>query len=186
MKFIGQNIFDQKTLLKDGYLDYSSLSTSAASNSQVVTVNTSTGQIKKSSNFSPFGYHGYDGYITILPSDFMVNEEDSDGGAFLVYDDSTRGVKSMGDGNDIWAFVNIPNTATATAVTIYGAQPDSVTVYKSFFTKNTADASLGSGNINTAIDITDTASTDKNFLVIAVSMSTSQYVYGGYITIAKV
>ena len=50
MKFIGQNIFDQKTLLKDGYLDYSSLSTSAASNSQVVTVNTSTGQIKKSSN----------------------------------------------------------------------------------------------------------------------------------------
>tara|TARA_R100000458_G_scaffold19814_2_gene17534 strand:- start:3174 stop:3758 length:585 start_codon:yes stop_codon:yes gene_type:complete len=190
IKSIGQRIFSFITKFKEEvYLKGSSGSTSTT-----VVVKEADGRLGTNGTFQSKGHHGYSGFIQILPSDFMVNEEDTDAGSFVVYDDSARGVTTLGDGNDLWAFVPIPAFSTATTVTIYGSDTSSVACYKTSFKKNTADSSLGTGNVGTAINISDTTAstsselesdTDDAFCIgVKVTPANEETrVYGGLITI---
>ena len=192
IKYIGQRIFSFITKFRnDVYLK--SISASA---STTAIVKDTDGKLGLYGNFQNRGHHGYVDFIQIIPSNFMVNEEDTDAGSFVIYDDSARGVTTLGDGNDLWAFVSLPWRSIATALTIYGSDTSAVTCYKSFFTKNTADASLGTGNVNTTINITDiAAATSAEFGNVdaangwcigikIVPANADTRIYGGLLTIS--
>jgi len=86
---------------------------------------------------------------------------------------------------ELFAFVSIPEGMTATHVMIYDKNDLAVEVFEAQINATTM-TSKGSGNANTIIDITDVASTSKNFLAIQVTTTsaTNDKVYGGEVTIA--
>mgnify|MGYP006408096281 CR=1 FL=1 len=127
----------------------------------------------------------YGSTIKILPSDFMINDDAASPLSFK--DGSNSGVHVNDAANEVIAFVTIPEGMKATLVDVYGTHNKTLKVWApdlnaSFdFTGTT----LGTGAMNTQLDITDTNATATNYLAIQVTLTaTSQRIWGGVVTIA--
>ena len=126
-------------------------------------------------------------YVKILPRDFMINDDGSDE-ALNFKDSSNSGVQVGTAAQEMLATVNIPYGTTATHVTIWGSNTGkTVEVYECGIATNGIGSVIGTGLDNgSAIDITDTASTSTNYLLILVKVTaTSQRVYGGQVTLTQ-
>ena len=114
------------------------------------------------------GWHGSRNLIKILPRDFIA-------------DDGGRSFSTQ----PMYASVPIPTGFKATEVIIYGSATSAVTVYEADINSKTV-TSRGTGNIGTAIDITDVTADATNYLLIELAQASGEEVYGGGVTIAAV
>jgi len=128
----------------------------------------------------------YGNTIKILPSDFMINDDAASPLSFK--DGANSGVHVNDAASEAIAFVTIPEGMTATLVDVYGTHNRTlkvweVNVHESFdFTSST----IGTGALNTQLNITDTDATEDNYLAIQVTLTaTSQRIWGGRVTIAS-
>jgi len=126
--------------------------------------------------------------IKLIPSDFMANDDGGNtkfGVGYVEAAGSLYGMRTANNATELFAFVSIPEGMTATHVMIYDKNDLAVEVFEAQINATTM-SSKGSGNANTIIDITDVASTSKNFLAIQVTTTsaTNDKVYGGEVTIA--
>ena len=127
------------------------------------------------------GWHGSTTRVKILHGDFIPD----DGGRPVQIEDATGGtrrLKSHGT-NPMFASVPIPTGYTATAVYVYGSDTSNMFVYEADINSATV-TSKGTGNIGTELNITDVESDTTNYILIEVAQGSSEYVYGGYMTIA--
>ena len=151
-----------------------------------------------SDSFGPLEYKGGVYYITgvdpiymkILPRDFMVNDDSSASNLPpAVFSDGTNtGVHVEDTDQELIATVNIPYGTTATEVAIWASNTTKdVEVYEMDINANGKGSDLGTGTTNgSAIDITDTASTTTNYLMIIVKVSnTNHRVWGGSVTLTQ-
>ena len=125
-------------------------------------------------------------YKKILPRDFMVNEDVSPAAALEFKDASNTGLQVGDADQEMIATVNIPSGLTATEVYIWGSVTTKVVEVYAMSISANGKTSIGSGTTNgVAIDITDTAGTDTNYLMIIVKVTaTSNRIYGGKVTMA--
>ena len=127
----------------------------------------------------------YGSTIKILPSDFMINEDAASPLSFK--DGGNSGVHVNDTDSEAIAFITIPEGMKATLVDIYGTHAKTIKVWEvdlnaSF---NFAASTIGTGAMNTQLDITDTDATATNYLAIQVTLTaTTQRVWGGIVTIA--
>ena len=128
----------------------------------------------------------YGSTIKILPSDFMINDDAASPLSFK--DGSNSGIHVNDSSSEAIAFVTIPEGMKATLVDVYGTHAKTlkvweVDVHESFdFTGST----IGTGAMNTQLDITDTNATATNYLAVQVTLTaTSQRIWGGIVTIAS-
>lgn len=128
------------------------------------------------------GYLGNREKIKLIPSDFIAD----DVGRPLMIDDtgSNRFLESF-DTASMYASVVIPQGFKATTVIIYGSATSAVTVYEADINSKSV-TSKGTGNIGTAIDITDVTADSTNYLLIELAQASGEEVYGGEISIAIV
>ena len=130
------------------------------------------------------GYNGFPTTITILPSDF-INDEDEAQRALVIEEDTSGklGIRK-GTGGDMYATVAIPNGFEATHVRMYASATLNVAVFTGLVSTGVI-AALETGNTSAEIDITDTAGGATNFLWIRVTTTGgSDIVWGGVVTIA--
>ena len=127
----------------------------------------------------------YGSTIKILPSDFMINDDAASPLSFK--DGSNSGVHVNDSSSEAIAFVTIPEGMKATLVDVYGSHNKTLKVWEvdvnaSFdFTSTT----IGTGAMNTQLDITDTNATATNYLAVQVTLTaTTQRIWGGIVTIA--
>ena len=137
------------------------------------------------SEYAPASGKRYGSTIKILPSDFMINEDAAVPLSFK--DGSNSGVHINDTNNEAIAFITIPEGMMATHVDVYGTHNKTLKVWApdlnaSFdFTSST----IGTGSMNTQLDITDTNATATNYLAIQITLTaTTQRIWGGLVTIA--
>jgi len=125
--------------------------------------------------------------IKLIPSDFMANDDGGNenfGVGFVETAGGNYGMRTAGDAVKLFAFTSIPEGMKATDVIIYAKDAYGVEVFEAQINATTM-TSLGTGFAKTSINITDTASTLRNFLVIQVNTTVvTDRVYGGLVTIA--
>lgn len=122
-------------------------------------------------------------YIKILPSDFIPDDvgrpvqiNDSSSSRFLVSHSTAK----------MYASVDIPQGFKATAVDVYGSGTSNMTVYEANI-NNSSPTSLGNGSIGTTFTISSgLQSNDTNYLLIELSQTSLEKVYGGKVTISKI
>lgn len=130
-------------------------------------------------------------YITILPSDFMVNDDATSPAQFK--DAATSGLLVSDPANEAIAFIRIPTGKKAQYVDVWGTNNKNVEVYEMDVSANTnfttaTDLAGGIGVMNTRITLTsEVDSTSTNYLLILVKLtSTSNRIWGGKVTIADI
>ena len=129
-------------------------------------------------------------YLKILPRDFMVNDDATPADATpAVFGGGTNtGVSVEDTTQELIATVNIPYGTTATEVTVWASNTTKdVEVYEMTISANGKGSDIGTGTTNgSAIDITDTASTATNYLMIIVKVSSTNHrVWGGKVTLTQ-
>lgn len=129
-------------------------------------------------------------YIKILPNQFMVNDDASSPDITpAVFGDGTNtGVSVENTSQELIATVNIPYGTTATEVYVWASNTTkSVEVYEMSISANGKGSTIGTGTTNgSAIDITDTAATNTNYLMIKVLVSSTNHrVWGGKVTLTQ-
>ena len=120
--------------------------------------------------------------VKILPRDFIPD----DVGRPAMIDDtsSDRFLESFSTAK-LYANVEIPLGFKATHVHIYGSGTSAMTVYEADVNSKTV-TSKGTGNIGTNLNITDVTADATNYILIELAQTSSEEVYGGIMTIAKV
>ena len=120
--------------------------------------------------------------VKILPRDFIPD----DAGRPAMIDDtsSDRFLESFSTAK-LYANVEIPLGFKATHVHIYGSGTSAMTVYEADVNSKTV-TSKGTGNIGTNLNITDVTADATNYILIELAQTSSEEVYGGIMTIAKV
>ena len=129
-------------------------------------------------------------YMKILPRDFMVNDDvgSADTPPAVFGDGTNTGVSVEDTNQELIATVNIPYGTTATEVAIWGSNTTKdVEVYEMTISANGKGSVIGNGTTNgSAIDITDTAATSTNYLMIKVLVSSTNHrVWGGTVTLTQ-
>ncbi len=124
-------------------------------------------------------------YIKILASDFLANDDNTTYSVAWKDGSGTTGVIPEDGALELFAFVNLPYGKTATLVDIWGSNPKALNVYvHNVNTGGGMGTAIGTGTVNTQLNITDTASTATNFLVIKITTTaTSNRIYGGKVTL---
>ena len=130
----------------------------------------------------------YGSVIKLIPSDFMANDDGGNtkfGVGYVESAGALYGMRTANNATELFAFVSIPEGMKATHVDIFDKNDLAVEVFEAQINATTM-TSLGSGNANTTINITDVNSTAQNFLAIQVTTTsaTNDKVYGGQVTIA--
>ena len=119
-------------------------------------------------------------YINITPNEFSLTNR---AGTDVNTNDNGGSVRLSDSSQLMYAIKIIPQGTTATKVNIFGSSGFSFRVYSGEITTDTTTL-LGTGSVNTELDITDLVGTSRNYLAIEINTtSTSDEVYGGYITI---
>ena len=120
--------------------------------------------------------------VKIFAKDFIPD----DAGRPAMIDDtgSDRWLESHGTAK-LYANVEIPVGFKATHVHIYGSGTSAMTVYEADVNSKTV-TSKGTGNIGTNLNITDVNSDSTNYILIELAQTSSEEVYGGIMTIAKI
>ncbi len=129
-------------------------------------------------------------YVKILPSDFMVNDDASSPDITpAVFGDGTNtGVSVENTAQELIATVNIPSGTSATEVYIWGSNTTkSVEVYKMDINANGKGSTVGTGTTDgSAISIGTIASSDTNYLMIKVLVSSTNHrIWGGKVTLTQ-
>lgn len=129
-------------------------------------------------------------YVKILPDDFMVNDDASSPDITpAVFGDGTNtGVSVENTAQELIATVNIPSGTTATEVYIWGSNTTkSVEVYEMDINANGKGSTIGTGTTNgSAISIGTIASSDTNYLMIKVLVSSTNHrIWGGKVTLTQ-
>jgi hypothetical protein len=122
-------------------------------------------------------------FIKILPRDFIPDDvgrpvqiNDSSSSRFLVSHSTAK----------MYASVDIPQGFKATAVDVYGSGTSNMTVYAANINSG-SPTSLGNGSIGTTFTISSgLQSNSTNYLLIELSQTSLEKVYGGKITISKI
>jgi len=135
------------------------------------------------------GWHGSSTLIKIFPTEFKGNDVGRAIVQTRIEDDTanTLGVACNNASGALFAFNEIPSGFKATHVQVYTETTvtNGVEVY-SFNQTSGAITSVGTGNTNASIDITDVTSGATASIVIEVSPgSTDEMVFGADITIAS-
>ncbi len=124
--------------------------------------------------------------IKILPSDFIAD----DVGRPAQIDDvasNKRFLKSHSTAK-LYASIDIPLGFKATAVDVFGNGTSSMSVHVMSITSGSIAATVGNGSIGTTFNFSGTpvngSSTD--YLLIELAQTSSEQVYGGAVTIAKI
>jgi hypothetical protein len=129
-------------------------------------------------------------YVKILPNDFMVNDDASSPDITpAVFGDGTNtGVSVENTAQELIATVNIPSGTTATEVYIWGSNTTkSVEVYEMDINANGKGSTVGTGTTDgSAISIGTIASSDTNYLMIKVLVSSTNHrIWGGKVTLTQ-
>jgi len=126
--------------------------------------------------------------IKVLPSDFMANEDGGVTKALQFVDQDASGLKPGNAATELLAFVSVPEGMKITLVDVYADSTYAIDVIELDIHQIVTDisaASIGTGNANTQINVTDTNSTATNFFMIQVTTTaTSSRVFGALVTIA--
>ena len=86
----------------------------------------------------------------------------------------------------MYASVEIPQGFKATAVDVYGSGTSNMTVYVANINSG-SPTSLGNGSIGTTLTMSSAVSADAtNYLLIELSQTSLEKVYGGKVTISKI
>ena len=134
------------------------------------------------------GWHGSTTRIKILHSDIIA---DDGGRPYMINDIAVGSDKLFGQtmgALTAYATVAIPTGFAATHVMIYGicgGTCPAVEVWESQI-DSIVGVSKGTGNVNTEINITDVTSSTTNYLFIQIIQGSTDYISGGYVTIAAV
>ena len=119
-------------------------------------------------------------YINITPNEFSLTNR---AGTDVNTNDNGGSVRISDSSQLMYAIKIIPQGTTATKVNVFGSSGFAFRVYSGELTNDTTTL-LGSGVVNTELDITDLLGTSRNYLAIEINTtSTSDEVYGAYITI---
>jgi len=119
-------------------------------------------------------------YINITPNEFSLTNRS---GTDVNTNDNGGSVRISDSSQLMYAIKIIPQGTTATKVNVFGSSGFAFRVYSGELTNDTTTL-LGSGVVNTELDITDLLGTSRNYLAIEINTtSTSNEVYGGYIII---
>lgn len=128
-------------------------------------------------------------FISILPSDFMVNDDATSPAQFK--DGSNSGLLVSDPANEAIAFIRIPTGKKATYVDVWGTHNKTVELYEMNLDASTnfttaTDLAGGIGVMNSRITLTsEVDSTSTNYLLILVKLTTtSNRIWGGKVTIA--
>jgi len=129
-------------------------------------------------------------YVKILPRDFLVNDDASAPNITpAIFNDGTNtGVSVENTDQELIATVNIPYGTTATDVAIWGSNTTKpVEVYEMNIDANGTGSTIGTGTTNgIAIDITDTAATTTNYLMVKILVSNVNHrIWGGKVTLTQ-
>lgn len=132
------------------------------------------------------GWHGSSARVKIFPSDFIPNDDSTTFNLAVEDDVATYGLRATSTSLEMYAYIPIPTDFKATHVQVYDDSDNrTVNVYEGFI-DGTSAVSKGSGVCNTEINITDVISSTTNYLIVKVTTtSTTDVVFGGYVTIAK-
>jgi hypothetical protein len=129
----------------------------------------------------------FDNTIKLLPSDFMSNEEGGATKNIQFVDNNASGIKRGSADGELLAFVSIPQGMSIDKVDVYAGGTFAVDVIEMNVNASNGDlsgSSIGTGNCNTQVECTNTASTATNYFMIQVdTTSTGHRVYGGIVTI---
>jgi hypothetical protein len=135
------------------------------------------------------GHHGYATRIKVLPFDFIPNDDsntDTDGIVSVDGEANVGKVHVTNSNIETHANYDIPRGYKVTHCMLYGSDTGNVVKIYEANIDDDDGVEKGSGNIGTEIDCTDFDSSATNYVVLKWSpTSTSDYLYGGYITIAK-
>ena len=86
----------------------------------------------------------------------------------------------------MYASVEIPQGFKATTVDVYGSGTSNMTVYVANINSG-SPTSLGNGSIGTTFTMSSAVNADAtNYLLIELSQTSLEKVYGGKVTIAKI
>ena len=130
-------------------------------------------------------------YMKILPRDFMVNDDvgsATDTPPAVFGDGTNTGVSVEDTDQELIATVNIPYGTTATHFAVWASNTTKdVEVYEMSIASNGKGSAIGTGTTNgSAIDITDTAATAVNYLMIIVKVSSTNHrVWGGTVILTQ-
>jgi len=133
----------------------------------------------------------YGNKIKISPTEFMTNDDVSYNRALIEDDVSSKFSVRVGhSAAELYAFVFLPEGKKVTHVDVYASTSVSITLYDVNLTTGARTTKM-SGNANTTMTL-DTgrtnyefAATANNYLAIKLNVtSTTDYIYGGLITIA--
>ena len=145
-------------------------------------------EIVSSSGQILHGHHGYATRIKVLPFDFIPNDDDADANVASNDGESEVGKVNVTNLNlETHANYDIPRGYKVTACMLYGSDPNNtVKIYEANIDDGDA-VEQGVGNINTEINCTDFNATATNYVVLKwAPTATSDFLYGGYITIAQI
>tara|TARA_R110000803_G_scaffold158773_1_gene223015 strand:+ start:3073 stop:4887 length:1815 start_codon:yes stop_codon:yes gene_type:complete len=130
------------------------------------------------------GWHGHS-RIIITPSDFIVNDDQSYYNVAMV--DGGHQIKVTSTSLEAYAQFSIPNGYKATSVRLYGN--DSLNVVKVYLNDIT-DATYSlilTGTVNALGTFTNVVGDSTSYISVKWEpTATSDYLYGGYITLVKV
>ena len=133
----------------------------------------------------------YGNKIKISPTEFMTNDDVSYNRALIEDDVSSKFSVRVGhSAAELYAFVFLPEGKKVTHVDVYASTSVSITLYDVNLTTGARTTKM-SGNANTTMTL-DTgrtnyefAATANNYLAIKLNVTSStNYIYGGLITIA--
>ena len=135
------------------------------------------------------GWHGSTTLLKVMPTEFYMND-DYTRAPLPVEDDTTDylGIRCPSNTVELYAFVAIPTGYKATHVQVYASASTSsaVTAY-SFNHTSGAIVSKGSGDFNSAIDITDVTSGSTTSVAIKLAPASNvTIIYGADVTIEAV
>lgn len=148
----------------------------------------STARGKNNLDVNQGGCLGYPTRIKVMPADFVQNA-DSTTYNYAVISGGGRG-KVTSSSLEALASYNIPNGFKATSATMYTSSNCTFKVWESdiddgLYVQRGLDGTATS--TGGTIDFPDVTATDTNYITIQVLLSsTTQYLHGGYITIARV
>jgi hypothetical protein len=131
-------------------------------------------------------WHGHAGII-IKPADFIPNDDQSYYNVAMV--DNGGQIKVTSSSLEAYAQYEIPNGYKATHVKLYGSDSGNpMGVYEhSISTATASSRTSGMPFVNTENNITDIVGSSTTYMSVKwVPSATNDYLYGGYITLAKV
>ena len=131
-------------------------------------------------------WHGHS-RIIIKPSDFIPNDDQSYYNVAMV--DNGGKIKVTSSSLEAYAQYEIPNGYKATHVKLYGNNSqNTMNVYEHSISTTTATSrTSGFAEVNTENNITDIVGSNTTYMSVRWNPSaTSDYLYGGYITLREV